>query len=111
TGKLNLMNNEMTVISPAATVRAQIIATQLTTTSSGGTLGYNDLGGGQTRVRFTLRGDTNLDGKVDVTDLGNLASSYGATGASWVQGDSDYSGTVDVVDLGNLATNYGLTLT
>jgi len=45
---------------------------------------------------------------VDVTDLGNLASSYGATsGALWVQGDTNYNGAVDVTDLGNLASNYG----
>jgi len=62
----------------------------------------------QTEVRFTLLGDTNLDGKVDVTDLGNLASSYGAgSGAQWVQGDTNYDGKVDVTDLGNLASNYG----
>jgi hypothetical protein len=55
-----------------------------------------------------LLGDTNLDGKVDVTDLGNLASSYGAgSGAIWVQGDTNYDGKVDVTDLGNLASNYG----
>src|SRR5262249_21335168 len=49
-----------------------------------------------------------LDGKVDVTDLGNLASNYGATaGATWAQGDSTYNGAVDVSDLGNLASNYG----
>jgi hypothetical protein len=45
---------------------------------------------------------------VDVTDLGNLASSYGATsGALWVQGDTNYDNAVDVTDLGNLASNYG----
>jgi len=43
-----------------------------------------------------------------VTDLGNLASSYGAgSGASWVQGDTNYDRAVDVTDLGNLASNYG----
>jgi len=43
-----------------------------------------------------------------VTDLGNLASSYGATsGALWVQGDTNHDGAVDVTDLGNLASNYG----
>src|SRR5206468_302387 len=58
--------------------------------------------------RYTLLGDTNLDGAVDVTDLGNLASNYGASsGALWVQGDTNYDNAVDVTDLGNLASNYG----
>jgi hypothetical protein len=58
-----------------------------------------------------LLGDTNLDGHVDVTDLGNLASNYGNGGtAFWQQGDFDYNGAVDVTDLGDLATNYGATL-
>jgi pectinesterase len=53
-------------------------------------------------------GDTNLDGKVDVTDLGNLAGSYGAaSGATWSQGDFNHDGAVNVTDLGDLASNYG----
>jgi len=29
------------------------------------------------------------------------------SGAKWVQGDTNYNGAVDVTDLGNLASNYG----
>ena len=53
-------------------------------------------------------GDANLDGYVDVSDLGILATNYGTTsGAEW--GDADFTGdgVVDVSDLGILATNYG----
>src|SRR5205814_902886 len=54
----------------------------------------------------------NLDGKVDVTDLGNLASNYGmSSGARLAQGDFNYDGNVDVTDLGDLASNYGAVLT
>src|SRR5207302_11460529 len=95
----------------ATTIRGQIISNQIFTTTAGGLLGYADLGGGQTEVRFTFLGDTNLDGRVDVTDLGNLASNYGTTtGAVWTQGDFDYNGTVDVSDLGDLASTYGSAL-
>lgn len=60
---------------------------------------------------FVLIGDTNHDRTVDVTDLGNMASNYGAsTGATWTSGDTNYDGQVDVSDLGNLASNYGVTL-
>jgi hypothetical protein len=62
-------------------------------------------------IRFTLTGDTNLDGAVDVGDLGALATAYGVTtGAVWSQGDSNYDGAVNVGDLGSLATNYGTNL-
>jgi len=109
TSKVDLTNNEMIV--PATTlsaVRSEIIAGQIFSSTGGGGVGSLDLGSGNIEVRYTLLGDTNLDGKVDVTDLGNLASNYGATaGATWAQGDSTYNGAVDVSDLGNLASNYG----
>ena len=70
-----------------------------------------DLGSGKVEARATLAGDTDLNGKVDVSDLGNLASSYGASsGAVWAQGDLNYDGAVNVSDLGDLSTNYGLSL-
>lgn len=56
-------------------------------------------------LKTTFNGDTNLDGKVDVTDLGNLASAWQSAGA-WSDGDSNYDGTIDVSDLGSLATNW-----
>jgi len=111
TGKLDLTNNELIVTAAASAIRGEIVAGHITSTATGGALGYMDIGNGQTEVRYTLLGDTNLDGKVDVTDLGNLASSYGAGGgATWVQGDTNYDGKVDVTDLGNLASNYGGTV-
>jgi hypothetical protein len=55
-----------------------------------------------------LKGDTDMDNDVDLVDLGNLATSYGATsGKTWAQGDFDGDTDVDLVDLGNLAGNYG----
>jgi hypothetical protein len=56
-------------------------------------------------VKFTYLGDTDLDGDVDVADLGNLASNWQTAGA-WTDGDFDYSGSIDVNDLGLLATNW-----
>jgi hypothetical protein len=53
-------------------------------------------------------GDTDLDGDVDLADLGNLASNFGqANGAMWADGDTDCDSDVDLADLGNLATHYG----
>ncbi len=57
-----------------------------------------------------LPGDANADGTVDVTDLGILATHYGASGGMvWTEADFTGDGNVDVSDLGVLATNYGAT--
>jgi hypothetical protein len=60
-------------------------------------------------VETTYFGDSNLDRKVDVTDLGTLATNYGkAVPNGIIQGDFNGDGKVDVTDLGMLATDYGL---
>jgi autotransporter-associated beta strand protein len=56
-------------------------------------------------IKFTYFGDANLDGQVDVNDLGALATNWQASGV-WTSGDFSYDGTVDVNDLGLLATNW-----
>jgi hypothetical protein len=56
-------------------------------------------------VKFTFAGDANLDGQVDVTDLGVLATHWQST-SLWTGGDFNYDGFVDVSDLGALATNW-----
>ncbi|MBN2295038.1 MAG: PEP-CTERM sorting domain-containing protein, partial [Pirellulales bacterium] len=65
-----------------------------------------------TDVDVLYPGDFNMDGKVDVSDLGILAGSYGATtGKTWSNGDANLNGAVDVEDLGILAGNYGYGVT
>jgi autotransporter-associated beta strand protein len=60
-------------------------------------------------VEATYFGDSNLDRKVDVTDLGTLATNYGKSVPNGIlQGDFNSDGKVDVTDLGLLATDYGL---
>jgi len=56
-------------------------------------------------VKLTFAGDSNLDGQVDVTDLGELATNWQSPG-DWTDGDFNYDGFVDVSDLGALATNW-----
>jgi len=57
-------------------------------------------------MRYTLAGDSNLDGQVDFADLVKLAQHYNSSG-SWTSGDSNYDGTIDFADLVALAQNYG----
>ncbi len=55
-----------------------------------------------------IPGDANSDRKVNVVDLGILATNYGTIGtATWAMGDFNNDTIVNVVDLGILATNYG----
>ena len=58
-------------------------------------------------VKFTLIGDANLDGTVNLTDLLDLLNSYGQTGVDWADGDFNYDGTVNLTDLLALLNNYG----
>jgi hypothetical protein len=58
---------------------------------------------------FSLPGDANLDGKVDVNDLTIVLTSYGQSGKLWTQGDFNGDSTVDVNDLTITLTNYGKT--
>src|SRR5207253_4732632 len=68
----------------------------VSTNGSGLVLGYGDAGGGNYKIRATLFGDTDLNGDVNVADLGNLASNFGVTsGALWINGDFDYNGHVN----------------
>lgn len=56
-------------------------------------------------VRFTLSGDTNLSGTVDINDFAFLAANFNQPGR-WATGDVDYSGTVNISDFSLLAANF-----
>jgi hypothetical protein len=56
-------------------------------------------------------GDANLNGSVDINDMGTVEDNFGLTGATWEQGDFDYNGTVDFMDYLTLKANYGIALT
>ncbi len=56
-------------------------------------------------LKYTWYGDASLDGQVDITDLGKLATGWQTAGL-WTNGDFNYDGWVDISDLGLLATNW-----
>ena len=122
---LDLTNNSMvidydTVGTLVDDTRLMLQSGKLTSSSTGGKIGYGDNAvlakgsfAGQTPdstsllIKFTYGGDANLDGQVDISDLGALATAW-QTSAPWTGGDFDYSGFVDISDLGLLATNWQL---
>jgi len=115
--KLDLANNATIATGTAGGALSLIANGQIFSSQAADAnfaIGYTDLSGadaGKYEARYTLKGDANLDGAVDVGDLGALATSYGVTGGrSWVNGDFNRDGNVDVADLGALATNYGTQL-
>ena len=55
---------------------------------------------------FSLAGDANWDGLVDVSDLSILAGNFRQSGRLWRDGDFNGDGMVDVSDLSILAGNF-----
>jgi hypothetical protein len=79
-------------------------------------LGYRShIEGGKffTRVQLALYGDADVDGDVDLDDVGawavNFTGELGGTGPTfifWYQGDWDYDGDVDLDDVGRWSQNF-----
>ncbi len=82
---------------------------QSTTATTANTLGWKaDTVNKLITVEYTLYGDANVDGSVNLSDLGFLGDNYGATsGATWAMGDFNYDGRVNLSDLGFLGDQYG----
>ncbi|HXE53592.1 MAG TPA: choice-of-anchor tandem repeat GloVer-containing protein [Tepidisphaeraceae bacterium] len=59
------------------------------------------------KVMFTLVGDTNLDGTVNMTDWQTLSRNFGSASGTWDTGDDNYDGTVSQTDLTALTRDYG----
>src|SRR5439155_24899993 len=60
--------------------------------------------------RYTLHGDSNLDGGVNLTDFTYLAANFNGTNKNWVQGDYNYDGNVNLTDFTFLASNFNQNL-
>lgn len=59
-------------------------------------------------VRFTLLGDSNLDGSITLNDFTRLAAGFGFA-SSWSSGDFNYDGFTNLADFTTLAANFGQT--
>jgi fibronectin-binding autotransporter adhesin len=81
-----------------------------TATSSKGLGWVDDTTNSQVNVAEALYGDSNIDGKVDLTDFTFLAANFNGSGKTWLQGDYNYDGNVDLTDFTFLAANFNQTL-
>jgi autotransporter-associated beta strand protein len=75
--------------------------------AGGGTFRGQPADGTALLLRYTLYGDTNLDGFVNGTDFAILAGNFGKTGQFWSAGDLDYDLAVTASDFALLAGNFG----
>ena len=58
-------------------------------------------------VKYTFRGDTNLNGQVDPPDYFYVDRSFPkASGSTWALGDFDYNGTDDPNDYFYIDSNF-----
>jgi len=74
------------------------------TSTVGAALG---LTAGQTLVKYTIYGDANLDGIVDINDLNIVLSNFlSGNPATWDTGDFYYAGQTDISDLDAVLSNY-----
>jgi hypothetical protein len=60
-------------------------------------------------LKYTLVGDVNLDGAVNITDVNALVPHYNSSGA-WTGGDFNYDGLVNITDVNALVPNYNTSL-
>jgi hypothetical protein len=68
------------------------------------------LGGNAVLVKYTVVGDTNLDGIVNGTDYNTVLRNFDSSGQTWTGGDFGYSGTVTGADYNDVIGNFDLTL-
>jgi autotransporter-associated beta strand protein len=87
------------------------IRTQFAAPGSFRSIGYRVMNDGSANVAWAAFGDTNLDGRVNSTDVNMILSSGRfnsvATNGGWWQGDFNYDGRVNSTDL-NLLLGTGL---
>ncbi len=61
-------------------------------------------------IRYTVAGDANLDGTVNLADFGLLRAGFGSGTGLWTSGDFNYDGNTNLADFGILRSTFGLSV-
>ncbi|MGN6367661.1 MAG: autotransporter-associated beta strand repeat-containing protein, partial [Phycisphaerae bacterium] len=56
-----------------------------------------------------LLGDTNIDGKIDLSDLSTVLNHFGQSTPNWTDGNFDHQPTINLTDLSAVLNNFGTT--
>jgi probable HAF family extracellular repeat protein len=110
---LSVGANDLNIVAASALPSGWVLNTARSINDAGQIAVSASYGGNFHACMITLPqavpGDANLDGVVDINDLGKVLTNYDKTGMTWSDGDFDGSGTVDIQDLGKVLTNYDKT--
>jgi hypothetical protein len=68
-------------------------------------------GPNQVVIKYTLAGDTNLDGLVNFQDLVNVVQNFNKAGTDWAQGNFLFAGSTSFADLVAVVQNFNKVLT
>jgi autotransporter-associated beta strand protein len=73
------------------------------------TFGGISVGSNSILISQELLGDSNIDGKVDLTDLSTVLNNFGTANSNWTAGNFDGANTIDLTDLSDVLNNFGST--
>jgi hypothetical protein len=97
------INSTAAAVTPRTAVGYAEASTVLSAT--GGNFAGVNVDGTAVLVRYTLAGDANLSGNVDIADFARLGAKFNQAG-EWTDGDSNYNGQVEIGDFSLLAANF-----
>jgi len=63
---------------------------------------------GDLLIRYTLNGDSNLDGSVNINDFALLAANFNTANTNWSRGNYNYDLNTDISDFAQLAANFNM---
>lgn len=106
----NWLGNGLTSTTAATTGETAIGIVDTAQSGSPGTFLGQPVDGTTILMRYTLYGDSNLDGTVGIADFAFLASNFNTVNSSWFRGDYNYDGTTNITDFALLAGNFNQSL-
>jgi hypothetical protein len=76
----------------------------------GGTIAGINLQPNDIFMRYTLNGDADMNGTVNLLDFNRVAANFGATGTTWASGNFNYDTNTNLLDFNWVAANFGMSI-